>query len=67
MRTLLLLAAMLGAAAARADARPGEALAHASAQFRALHREAKVRALARAGPALLGEGARKLLEADPPR
>jgi hypothetical protein len=56
MRILLALTAVLTVAGARADALPPDALTHANADFRAMYREAKARALASAGPVLLVEG-----------
>jgi len=54
MRILLALTAALTMAGA--DAQPPEALAQANADFRAMYRDAKARALASAGPVLLVEG-----------
>ena len=56
MRILLALTAVLTLAGARGDALPPDALAQANADFHAMYREAKARALARAGPVLLVEG-----------
>jgi len=56
MRTLLALTAALTVAGAPADAPPPDALAQANADFHAMYREAKARALASAGPVLMVEG-----------
>ncbi len=55
MRIPLLLTIILGASVSRAHAAP-DALEQANAAFRTMYREAKVRALASAGPVILVEG-----------